>query len=514
MSMLFPVVERELRVAARRRGTYRIRVLALLAAIIVFAWLIFVVGQKQLFPATGGQDFFEGVAFSTAIFSLLTGMFATSDCIGSEKREGTLGLLFLTDLKPFDVVLGKLVANSLNGFYAVVAVLPVLGVPILFGGVTFSQFLRANLALLTAVVFSLSAGIFVSSIQHNSRKAMFFTFILLLSLSIGPILLSIITDVVAFGLVSPILPVFVAIDDAPVATYYWVSLTIESLLIVFFLARAAYWVPVSLREKPVNPVQDRISQRRSRARPSDRRLLDINPFAWLAARSEADPGLVWFFIVCVVLVFWALTPTRMIFDGQVALWLDYCINTVLKIWIVSEASRRLAEDRRSGALELLLTTPLTERQIIRGQWLVLWNRFGLPILALLAGDLCLGTAIRVHTTGFVYDHLVLAFFLATDAVALSLMGMWLGLVTGNWIRTILLNLLAVMIVPWLATQAFMEWIAPTTFLTTPHLRELAELARDQALCHFFVWAVADLIIIVWSLSALRGSFRRIATRGL
>jgi hypothetical protein len=202
----------------------------------------------------------------------------------------------------------------------------------------------------------------------------------------------------------------------------------------------------------------------------------------------------------------------MFFDGQVTLWFDYSVNTVLKIWIISEASRRLAEDRRSGALELLLTTPLTERQIFRGQWLALWNRFGAPIVAVLAGDLFLGIAIRLHTPAFVYNHFVLAFFLVADAVALSLMGMWLGLVTGNWIRTILLSLLAVMTIPWLAAQALMEWNAPTT--PVPNPQEWPEFARNQALCHFFVWALADLIIIVWSLSALRTSFRRIATKTL
>jgi len=36
-------------------------------------------------------------------FTLLCGVFLTSDCLSEEKREGTLGLLFLTDLKGFDI---------------------------------------------------------------------------------------------------------------------------------------------------------------------------------------------------------------------------------------------------------------------------------------------------------------------------------------------------------------------------------------------------------------------------
>jgi hypothetical protein len=40
-------------------------------------------------------------------FRLLAGIFMTSDCVAEEKREGTLGLLFLTDLKAYDVALGN-----------------------------------------------------------------------------------------------------------------------------------------------------------------------------------------------------------------------------------------------------------------------------------------------------------------------------------------------------------------------------------------------------------------------
>ena len=53
----------------------------------------------------------------------------TMDCISEEKREGTLGLLFLTDLKGYDVALGKLCANSVRSFYALLATVPVVVTP-------------------------------------------------------------------------------------------------------------------------------------------------------------------------------------------------------------------------------------------------------------------------------------------------------------------------------------------------------------------------------------------------
>ena len=121
------------------------------------------------------------------VFSLFIGVIATADCVSSEKREGTLGLLFLTDLKGYDVICGKLAANSLNAIYGLLAILPVLGLPVMLGGVTFAQFVKLAIALFSTMVLSLSVGIFVSTYSRNERKAMFFTVLILLAATILPI---------------------------------------------------------------------------------------------------------------------------------------------------------------------------------------------------------------------------------------------------------------------------------------------------------------------------------------
>jgi len=86
-------------------------------------------------PARIGQDLywaFSSVAFA---FSLLAGPVVTADCLREEKREGTLGLLFLTDLKGYDVALGKWVAASLSPFYTLLAAIPILALSFFLGGV-------------------------------------------------------------------------------------------------------------------------------------------------------------------------------------------------------------------------------------------------------------------------------------------------------------------------------------------------------------------------------------------
>src|SRR5688572_11562169 len=106
-----PVVERELRAASRRRQTYWRRSLSafITLGICLWVWIAFGGGIPQHQRA---QAIFYTISGLTFAYSLLAGAGATADCLSEEKREGTLGLLFLTDLKGYDVVLGKLTATS------------------------------------------------------------------------------------------------------------------------------------------------------------------------------------------------------------------------------------------------------------------------------------------------------------------------------------------------------------------------------------------------------------------
>src|SRR5919109_2235672 len=122
---VLPIVERELRVASRKRGTYWMRVIAALIAIVLFTWMLFALSRDNVPSTAHGRHLFRAL-FSLAFFScLFIGARLTSDSLSEEKREGTLGLLFLTDLKGYDLVLGKLAASSLHAVYGVVAAFPV-----------------------------------------------------------------------------------------------------------------------------------------------------------------------------------------------------------------------------------------------------------------------------------------------------------------------------------------------------------------------------------------------------
>ncbi len=176
-----PIVMRELRVAARRRSTYWVRLLVALAAIIIGAGILFLYQGTP--PELVGSYIFKSLTALSIFYCLISGRLTTADCISEEKREGTLGLLFLTDLKGYDVVFGKLVATSLNSFYGLLAVFPVLAIPLLLGGVTNAEFWRIALVLVTTFLFSLAIAMFCSSISTDARRAVAANFVLNLGLN-------------------------------------------------------------------------------------------------------------------------------------------------------------------------------------------------------------------------------------------------------------------------------------------------------------------------------------------
>ena len=83
-----PIVERELRVAARRRGTYGMRMKIAGAATLAFAacFIASLIDPSVSFVKT----LFWGLSGLCMIYCLAAGRLMTADCLSREKREGTL----------------------------------------------------------------------------------------------------------------------------------------------------------------------------------------------------------------------------------------------------------------------------------------------------------------------------------------------------------------------------------------------------------------------------------------
>jgi hypothetical protein len=127
---VLPVIARELRASARQPFTYYVRALG--ATALLLASLLF--GVYQGFEMGMGRRLFGALhcTLFCAIWVLVPML--TADCISRERREGTLGLLFLTPLKGTDIVVAKGLAQGLRALTLGLAVVPVLTIPFLLGG--------------------------------------------------------------------------------------------------------------------------------------------------------------------------------------------------------------------------------------------------------------------------------------------------------------------------------------------------------------------------------------------
>src|SRR4051812_39417961 len=109
------VAEEELRSAARRKGTHRLRWVTAAGFILFMIWLGW---ASDLFTrGKSGAEVFKISSILVFIYCLCVGVAGTADCISRERREGTLGLLFMTNLNSAEIVAGKLCSNGLALMY-------------------------------------------------------------------------------------------------------------------------------------------------------------------------------------------------------------------------------------------------------------------------------------------------------------------------------------------------------------------------------------------------------------
>ena len=166
------IARRELRVTARRVSTFFIRGAAALLALVIGAFWLLALAHGGPAPRAAGEWMFGALSWYALLMSLLAGIFLASDSLSEERREGNARFLFLTDLKSYEVVLGKFMAVSLNAFYGLLAVFPVFAICLLAGGVTPGEFARTCLALVNVLFFSVAAAMWVSARSRLSYRAM------------------------------------------------------------------------------------------------------------------------------------------------------------------------------------------------------------------------------------------------------------------------------------------------------------------------------------------------------
>lgn len=462
---LLPIVQYKLRSASAKSSTYWWRfAVGFLGAVLLGALLV--VMKYLPIVTVRMSDVFGVVRFFALIYCLFSGARLTADCVSEEKRDGTLGFLFLTPLRGYDVILGKLISKGVGPMYTLMVFVPLVWFVSLIGGVSASEQFYTVITLGNTLFFSLAVGITTSTFLTDRRQCELLTSIAVIILFfvvfplIDPFIASrlgitpfvstsgsSIFDIVIRRVNTLANPAFLAIGGSSVVIISHMVIHTTSWILI---AAASWWAPRCWKERP--PAGARLSFREwwmqriygtGPARTYRRTVaLDANPFFWRATRNRLRPLIPWLFIglslgvpLLILGIFGFIAP---VFYGLLSFAVIFWYLAP-KIWIAREASRTLAEERADGTLEMVLSTPISVREIIQGQWKALRKCY----LAAVIFSVCFGLAL-LFVTNLVpaakglykipnaTPVLIAAMLmLLADCITMGWVGMWYGLKLGN-----------------------------------------------------------------------------------
>jgi ABC-type transport system involved in multi-copper enzyme maturation permease subunit len=398
--LLGPIFAREWLTLPRRAGHYVARsvYLGLLWILGLTAWQV-TVGWSQ--PATLGDN----AHFGLLLFQLLTRVqvgllvfFAALSAAGSvtqEKDRRTFVLLLLTDLRNYEIVLGKLFGSLLQIGLLLAGVVPVFALFLLLGGVAPSQMADAVLILAATALATGSLGLLIALWRDKTFQALALTVLFLVlyfcvvrGLSLLSALNAELFDDQAVTQWQTWLDPFAALGAVlepadpsnlpampPAYGFAAVMAGLSVLLNGWSIARLRVWnpsgEPIVQRERPEDlEEKDRAL---AHAAPGKARMIRGNPILWREVATRAygrRPLLIKlaYALVLGLVCYYVLTP---LWTGEGRDWaaarglVPVCILSLLLV--SAQAVTAITSERDMGALDLLLVTDLTPREFIFGK---------------------------------------------------------------------------------------------------------------------------------------------------
>lgn len=433
---LQPVIQRELTVISRRRDTWRLRVAYGVGALAAFAF-------AMLFPHVGpnerGQVALVCLSVSGFVLSLLAGSYLTADCVSSEKREGTLGLLFLTPLNGGQIIMGKMVTHSLQVGYALVGVFPVFFVPLLMGGVLWGEVARIVLVLVLTLLLSLACGVFWSTVSTEARSGILATITTLLLVAFLPMAMPFMARFLAqapapatgIPQASPIVALLFAFESnyraavpgwgglSKGSVVYWGSVVVSLIASLGLISLSGWLLPRAWRRAEPGKHAGKSAESGARARndraPGGRLLprwvpkLREAPLLWWASRDLPEPGWLGAVRLGIVIFFAGMlilsVSTKHWREGYIsAFCVAYVAHFLTRVQLTVAGTRRLHDERRNGSLEALLATPVTDRDLLAAHHESLRRAFRGPLFTLLALNAGLFLAMLLFPKHLHMDH--------------------------------------------------------------------------------------------------------------
>jgi len=410
--MLGPIFAREFQTVPRRSGHYLARSasLGLLWVLGLTAWQAVIGWQRDALlgeTARFGLLLFQIFTYVQLTLLLFFAALSAASTVAQEKDRRTFILLLLTDMRDYEIVLGKLMGALLPIGLLLLGSVPVLALLLIMGGIAPEQVLQAVL-ILTATTFAAgSLGGLVALWRERTFQSLALSvlfLVLYLCLVRAMAVLPIGTQ--SLDYLQACLDPFLALQsvlEPPVEGqflhsaygYFLVMMGFSLALNGIGVWRLRKWnprgEPIMQRErKDDDEDKDRA---RAHAAPGQVRHVWSNPILWREMRTLAygrRPLMikVAYFIVVGLIAYFALNdawspgahkPAYAAATGLVPV-------AILSMLLVSaQAVTSITSERDTGALDLLLVTDLSPKEFIFGKLLgVTWNvkEFLIPPLVL------------------------------------------------------------------------------------------------------------------------------------
>lgn len=461
-----PIVRREMGVAARRGDYFRIRYLAGgimgLASFAAIFWCSYV----WRWSTSPGLALFWFTSAIGVLAAFGAGLFLTVDTLSRERREGTLGLLFLTELRGLDIALGKFSAAASAALSGFLALIPILVLSLALGGVTGQQVWRMTLALLVLLFVSLALGLLISAlVTHETLGSLGF-----IALMLAP---SIVDGIVVTRTgaspelavrLNPFYPAVAALEfDPGLGAPPWLArmATVSqsqfgtalggNVALGFAAVLITGWLlPLQVRHGPgLRWLRFRRPASVGMLRPSRSRRSQ-HPVLWLSARDATSGIVMWVMVVGGLgLYYWEpLGKINASWDG---LSYPLYLHAVIKWNLALAAGHLAAREKRSGLMETLITTPIETGTILRSHRLALRRYFLWPVIVAVVAHAAYIAKDRISgdhsASGWVAFASVALLYV--DFFSLSWLGLWNGLRKPTGARAFLHTVLLGFIAPWL-----------------------------------------------------------------
>ncbi|MDY3551739.1 ABC transporter permease subunit [Gemmata sp. JC717] len=410
--MLGPIFSREVVTVPRRSGHYpqRAALVGLLCILGVTTWQATIGFARDATlgeTANFGLLLFQIVAFVQLFLTLFFATLSAAGAVSQEKDRRTFVLLLLTDLRDYEIVLGKLLGALLPILILLFVSVPVLALLLLLGGIDPEQVFQAVLVLFASAIAAGSLGGLVALWRDKTYQALALSVLFLVLYvcvsqgvgTVGPMLVADWDWPTVQAWVDPFVAMLSVLEPpttgaglAPAYGFVLVTLAFCAALNGIGIWGLRKWNPSgepimqressSAAEDPEsNEAVEAEKRARAHAAPGDARQVWANPVLWREIRTLAygrRPLLVKFAfgIVLALILYFAVNELNRP-GGRPAFAAAYGLVpvAVLSLLLVAaQAVTSITSERDGAALDVLLVTDVSPKEFVFGKLLgVLYN---------------------------------------------------------------------------------------------------------------------------------------------